>query len=231
MSWTEPVDLNGAFVFLSASFPTPPRAEAYPPARPDEINDAVTAVARGILASGGRLVFGGHPTITPLVLLVAGEMAALGDMRGLTGEQPPVLVYQSRLYMHLITEETYALQDRGYGRIEWVDAAPGETPDNNDESMRGLRERMFGETRPLAGFFVGGMEGIPRERETAAVVLGAGFRAFPLPSAGGAAATLTPPLDIGEDIARLLGSRRYPAAVQAALTAIPREAELGDDSR
>jgi hypothetical protein len=231
MSWTKPVDLNGAFVFLSAGFPTPPRAEAYPPARSDDINDAVTAVARAVLASGGRLVFGGHPTITPLVLLVAGEMASLAAKQPSTEEQPRVLVYQSRLYMDLITTETYALENRGYGRIEWVEPAPGETPDDNAESMRKLRQRMFGETRPLAGFFVGGMEGIPRELQMANAMLGPGFRAFPLPRAGGAAATLKPPPDIGDDIARMLDSRRYPAAVQAALTVIPTGAERRGDGR
>jgi hypothetical protein len=220
VSWTRPVNLEGAFVFLSASFPTPPRAEAYPPARPDEIVDAVTAVTRAVLASGGRLVFGGHPTITPLVLLVAGEMVSFPEAAPGIREEPPVRVYQSRLYMDLITPETWALQERGYGWIEWVDAAPGETPTHNDRSLSDLRERMLHETRPLAGFFIGGMEGIPREREMAASVLGPSFLAFPLPTAGGAAATLPLPPGINDVVAQLLTSRRYPAAVQAALTAM-----------
>jgi SLOG cluster3 family len=212
MSWIDPVDLRGAFVFLSASFPKGERAEAFPPASAGEITDAVTAVARGVLASGGRLVFGGHPTITPLVLLVAAEMTT-----GETSASPPVRVYQSRLYESDITPETWALERRGFGAIEWVDAAPGDTVGDNAGSLALLRHRMLTETRPVAGFFVGGMEGIPHELEVAVSLLGEDFHAWPLPAPGGAAATLPAPDVRDSEVAALVRSRAYPAAVQAGL--------------
>ena len=58
-------------VFLSASFPSGKRGTRFEPFDPGAIADAVTAVARAVLVAKGRLLLGGHPTITPLVLTVA----------------------------------------------------------------------------------------------------------------------------------------------------------------
>jgi hypothetical protein len=65
--------LEGRAVFISASFPSGDRGERFQPYDPAEIADAVTAVARAVFTVGGKLVFGGHPTITPLILFVAEE--------------------------------------------------------------------------------------------------------------------------------------------------------------
>ena len=79
------VNLSGSRVFLSASFPTGSRGERYRPYDPAEVADAVTAVVRALFIAGGSLVFGGHPTITPLVLHVAAEH----------GVRDRVIVYQT----------------------------------------------------------------------------------------------------------------------------------------
>ena len=66
-------DLHQATVFLSASFPSGERGEKFKPYDPSGIADAVSALARSVFASNGRLLFGGHPTITPLILMIASE--------------------------------------------------------------------------------------------------------------------------------------------------------------
>lgn len=58
-----PTDLNGLPVFLSASFPE----ELLHTPRAQELYFSVVVFTRRILAAGGRLVFGGHPSMTPLV--------------------------------------------------------------------------------------------------------------------------------------------------------------------
>ena len=96
-------------VFLSASFPAGKRGTRFEPFDPGAIADAVTAVVRAVLVAKGRLLFGGHPTITPLVLMVASELDAKGA----------VDVFQSRWFEDQITRETRALQDAGFAAVHW----------------------------------------------------------------------------------------------------------------
>ena len=181
-------------VFLSASFPSGKRGTRFEPFDPGAIADAVTAVARAVLVAKGRLLFGGHPTITPLVLMVASELEIEGA----------VDVFQSRWFADQITRETRTLQDAGFGEIHW-------TPQRatREQSLETMREAMLGHDRKLiAGVFVGGMEGVREEYEL--------FRRFQplvprvsLVGPGGAAAKL--PMDETRSVlGKHVESRRYP---------------------
>lgn len=181
-------------VFLSASFPSGPRAESFEPFDPGAIADAVTALARAVLVANGRLLVGGHPTITPLVLMVASEL----DIKG------AVDVFQSRWFEKQITRETRALESAGFGSFHWMPKGP-----TREASLRGMREAMLGHTQKLvARVFVGGMEGVVEEFETLPRFHPAVPRVS-LVGPGGAAAKL--PLEetrsvLGEHVT----SRRYP---------------------
>lgn len=181
-------------VFLSASFPSGKRGTRFEPFDPGAIADAVTAVARAVLVAKGRLLFGGHPTITPLVLMVASELEIEGA----------VDVFQSRWFADQITRETRTLQDAGFGEIHW-------TPQRatREQSLETMREAMLAHDRKLiAGVFVGGMEGVREEYEL--------FRRFQplvprvsLVGPGGAAAKL--PMDETRSVlGKHVESRRYP---------------------
>ena len=181
-------------VFLSASFPSGKRGTRFEPFDPGAIADAVTAVARAVLVAKGRLLFGGHPTITPLVLMVASELEIEGA----------VDVFQSRWFADQITRETRTLQDAGFGKIHW-------TPQRatREQSLETMREAMLAHDRKLiAGVFVGGMEGVREEYEL--------FRRFQplvprvsLVGPGGAAAKL--PMDETRSVlGKHVESRRYP---------------------
>ena len=207
------VQLDSRFVLLSASFPYGQRATRFPPANPAEVSDAVVAIARAVMAANGRLVFGGHPTISPLVLMVAGEYGA-------NGQPERVSIYQSRLFGPSITNETLALERLGHGRIRWIDALPGESISaglENLGSLERMRRTMLEETQPAAAFFVGGMEGIREEYDLAREIVPAAAL-FPLAAPGGASAVLPIGRELPAHLRRSLRqSRLFPALVHEAL--------------
>jgi SLOG cluster3 family len=202
-------------VFLSASFPSGERGELVRPYDPDGIADAVTALANAVFASNGRIVFGGHPTITPLVL----RMAAQREFRD------TVDVYQSEYFRDGITEATLELETRGYGHIEWVEEGP-----SLETSLRELRRRMFSRDDLVGAIFVGGMEGIEEE-----------FRMFgkyrenlpriPLAGPGGMAARVAQDhreeLLLPVELLERLDSRRYPVLAGLIVRLLAEQPESG----
>ena len=103
-------NLDGKYVFLSAGFPSPERnPEFYKTADPFEITQAVLSLVRAIFASKGRLIFGGHPTISPLVLMVAEEYLPTSLVeRKIWNEKNgyQVTIYQSEAFRDWIPEST-----------------------------------------------------------------------------------------------------------------------------
>jgi hypothetical protein len=153
---TEPL-LSGKSVFLSASIPDPERWDGY--FDPLEITDAVVAISRAVLSAGGRLITATHPTIAPLLLYVAAEL--LEDE-----PEPRVVVYQSQVFANVLPEATRRFEAEGIGLVIRTEAVEGEPPDPRlaPRSLEVMRRQMFTQTRPDAAVFIGGMEGIPRER-------------------------------------------------------------------
>lgn len=155
-----PLSLDGPLrnvaVFLAASIPNPERWQGYFDAR--EITDAVVAAARAVLTAGGVLVTGAHPTIAPLLLYVAAEFP-------IDPNRPRVLVYQSALFESVMPPATKRFEEDGVGSLRITEAVPGERPDPElwHGSLRIMRERMFSETVPRAGIYVGGMRDINTE--------------------------------------------------------------------
>ena len=198
-------DLNGAPVFLSASFPSGERGKRFEPYDPTAISAAVTAVARAVLLAGGRLVFGAHPTISPLVLLVAGEL----------GRRDAVEIYQSAIFRDRIPAETTRLVELRLGRMHLVDAAGDLEP-----SLERMRREMLTREPPVAGIFVGGMEGIHDEYRLLAE-LQPGAARLPITAPGGAARELEPGGDpVSAALAPILGDERYPAVAHAIVSAL-----------
>ena len=67
------MSLRGQHLLISASFPSRERGERFQPYDAMAVADAVAAVVRVTLAMDGSVVLGGHPTITPLVLMIGSE--------------------------------------------------------------------------------------------------------------------------------------------------------------
>lgn len=187
--------LAGRHVFLSASFPSGERGEGFQPFDAGEIAEAVTAIVRAVLASGGKLVFGGHPTITPLVLMIGSEI----------GVRHAVNVFQSEWFKDRITAETIRLYGSEIGSIHWTRRCP-----TRDHSLLEMRRLMFDFVELDGAVFVGGMEGIFDEYEYAGRVL-PGVPRIPIAGPGGAAARLPSDApDCPASLRQWIGSRRYP---------------------
>jgi len=148
-------ELQHRFVFLSASFPTIERRRSYfPTVYPFEVTGASTAAARAIFGASGKLIFGGHPTISPLILSVGSDF--LPDIPDTY--RPFVRIYQSEFFKGELSDETLQHVREGIGEIIWVPAVGGD----RERSLLRMRTEML-EMRPIAGVFIGGMEGVYAE--------------------------------------------------------------------
>ena len=225
--------LDGKFVFLSASFPSRERAPRYyESADPDEITQAIVAACRAVLSANGRLVFGGHPTVTPLVMMVAEEYLPRSvEERLQIREQNQTLVtaYQLESFRPVLPVSTRRLDEWGLGRLCWIEPGEAERPrfspagtlvhGSAQEGLHLMRERMLAETQAAAGIFIGGMEGIHDEARLFREVL-PGRPLYFIGAPGGAARELAAegPTSFTEnaDLTRLdlLRNRSYPALLQ-----------------
>jgi hypothetical protein len=159
-------------IFLSASVPLPSRNPVYfTTADVIAIRDAVRALVMVIMEQGARLIFGGHPAITPMIRLqVLQSGRPVGDT---------ITMYQSRFFERLFPED-----NQFFERVVLVDAVGRD----REASLEAMRRTMLNQ-RFQAGIFIGGMEGVEEEY--------AMFRdihpktpAFPVASTGAAARKL-----------------------------------------
>ncbi len=168
--------LHGKSIFLSASVPNPARQEKYSrvPDAHIQIDKAVISVSRAVFAAGGTLVFGGHPAISPLVAMVAGEYLPARSIDELIRESPSstiVTIYQSRAFAASLPPETFAMYRAGYASIRWTDAVEGETSELRGtsatspcpKSLLRMRTAMISESLPVTMIGIGGMEGVEEE--------------------------------------------------------------------
>jgi len=149
--------LKGRSIFLSASFPMGERAKKFPAADGLEITSAVVALTRAVFGARGKLTFGGHPTISPLVLSVSRDFVHHLSDQERRSVIPLVYIYQSEHFRKKkkLPEETRKLEEEGVGKIVW-----SEDLDDLGLTLREMRVRMLREREPVAGVFIGGMEGV-----------------------------------------------------------------------
>lgn len=155
-------------VFLSASVPDPKRAPEFAAtANSVAITSAVRALVHVTL--GRRvLVWGGHPAITPMIKVVAEEMA---------------LDYGKwvKLYQSLYFKDQFPQDNEKFGNVVYTE----NIENDRDKSLHHMRERMFSENGFSAAIFVGGMAGIIDESELF-TQLQPGKDIIPITSTGGA---------------------------------------------
>lgn len=194
MTATEPEQrLTGQAVFLSASIPDPARWSGEFDAL--EITDAVVAIGRAILSAGSRLVTAAHPTIAPLLLYIASELAA--------SDEPRVIVYQSAVFDSIMPEETRHFAAERVSTLITTERVGDEPPDPAlaPQSLSLMRRQMLTDTEPTAAVFIGGMAGIPDEMQLFNEIR-PGQPTYPIGNPGGEARTLA--RDRAGDIAELL---------------------------
>lgn len=132
-------------IFLSASVPEPGN-KFYEALDVIAIRDAVIALASAVLANPNyHLIWGGHPSITPLITLVLERYnLKMSDK---------VTLYQSEHYREQFPPEN---EDVGIRII---------TKDEGDEkeSLKLMREKMIGDNDYVAAVFIGGKDGVFEE--------------------------------------------------------------------
>jgi len=204
-------ELENKFIFLSASFPKPERDERYfNTANPLEITDAIISVARAVFSRKGKLVFGGHPTISPLILSVGEEFIPFFEQEN---DLPIVYIYQSELFKGVITEYTLKLVEKKIGQIKWIPAIDND----REKSLYIMRKRMIEEITPIAAIFIGGMEGVEDEFRIF-VEMYPKNHVYPIGSTGGAAKTL-----LEEKIMRPMEMQKWSFKWKYKLSNIPDE--------
>lgn len=155
---------------LSASIPDPRREPLYyETADLTAIREAVSAVST-VALKRGELVFGGHPAISPLVLIVANVLDATERVR----------IFQSEYFRDEIPHESAAFR-----RLVWTPRVGAD----REASLLQMRRSMIDTGGFAAAFFIGGMEGVEEEfglfRDR-----WPGVPAFPIASTGAAAKRL-----------------------------------------
>ena len=157
-------------IFLSASVPEHGRGDFYESADPFLIQFAVRELITVCLGRR-RVVWGGHPAITPMVHAVCKDFGM--------EFAPPVVLYQSRFFENRFPE------DNKYFETVLVDGVEGDLA----ASLVALRRAML--LRPIeAAVFVGGMEGIFQEYEVFRALHGPNAQVLALGAPGGAAKQL-----------------------------------------
>jgi SLOG cluster3 family len=189
-------DLEGKTVFLSASYPEPginwPK-EYRDSLNPGLIAQGVKAFLKAIFMRRGKVVFGGHPTITPFVIDVAEGFGKYYE------DEPFVYFYQSKYFEEKYPEDAKALQAKPFAIFRAteavsVGAANGTSQaridkSNREASLLAMRQAMFVECNPAFAVFIGGKEGIVHEFDIFHQHCPKG-RLYPIMATGGAASRL-----------------------------------------
>ena len=136
-------------IFLSASVPREERDPIYfGTADVIAIREAVIALASTVLANKEyHLIWGGHPSITPLITLVLERYGLKMSDR--------VTLYQSKEF-----EKDFPPENEDVGIRVITDKK-----ENTQASLLFMRQKMIGENDFEAAVFIGGMEGIIEEYE------------------------------------------------------------------
>lgn len=135
-------------IFLSASIPSVDRDEKfYKTADIIAIRDAIRALA-AVVIPRAQLVWGGHPSITPLIRNVMTKMS--------TNLQHHVTIYQSLFFENYFPADNYDFENI---------VSTAAIPDNRIASLEVMRKEMFKSNEFKVAIFIGGMEGIFEEYE------------------------------------------------------------------
>ena len=158
-------------IFLSASIPLPERhPKYYETADIIAIRDAVIALA-SIALTKHRIIWGGHPSITPLIYYVIERMLINKLDREdwelpLNQEERDFIAKQLKgkiqqhvlLYQSLFFKEDFPPENEMFKNVVFTENAG-----DIQSSIMHMRKRMFSENEFSAAVFIGGMDGIEVE--------------------------------------------------------------------
>ena len=157
-------------LFLSTSIPAPHKnSKFYNTVDVFAIREAIRGLVSTLVEQNGKLVFSGHPAITPLIRKLFNNL----------GKSPYecVTLYQSAYF-----DSKFPIESESFEKIKLVSAVDN----NRGKSLLKMRKMMIGEKDYHCAVFIGGMEGVIDEyklfREMHPKLL-----TFPIASTGAAA--------------------------------------------
>lgn len=194
------------YVFLSASVPKRLNSDDYQESDreivrqedqnycafsyPELIRAAVVAVTREALKRKMKIVFGAHPTISPLMIQAAESTGAPDDS---------ILIFQAKPFESMIPQSTLDLIHNSKGKLiitptknnEAIQSLPlGQRKRHPcPESLKYMREQMVNIPRLCCGIFIGGMIGVEDEA-TLFKQARPNLKCYAIASTGGAAAKI-----------------------------------------
>lgn len=166
-------------VFLSASVPVIGRGNFYKTADPFLIQLAVRELVILLMSSDKKLVWGGHPAITPMIWAVCEDLDV--------DYASTVTLYQSRFFEDRFPEENALFRNVIYVSKK-LDQA---------ESLTEMRRQMLLRPQLEGAVFIGGMEGLFEEQQLFQE-LHPDLPVVPVIATGGAAAILGEKLGISD---------------------------------
>jgi hypothetical protein len=132
-------------VFLSANIPYPDRDKKfYDTADIVSIRDSVRALATVVIPKA-HLIWGGHPSITPLIRFVMDRMNA--DLK------KHITLYQSLFFEDKFPPDNFVFEN----------IVLTEKRNTRDESLSLMRSKLINDNDFKVGIFIGGMEGVNDE--------------------------------------------------------------------
>jgi hypothetical protein len=167
-------------IFLSASVPVPGRGNYHESANPFLIQCAVRELVISTIREH-RIVWGGHPTITPMIWTICEDLGLEYADR--------VVLYQSTFF-----DDRFPEENEHFRNVIYTDSVE----DNLQESLQIMRAQMIGREGIRAAVFIGGMDGVEVEYEMFAALKPEGT-VLPVPSPGGAAFLLAERLGLCVD--------------------------------
>jgi hypothetical protein len=162
--------LKGQTIFLSASVPDDRTGDG----SSAEASRAILEFAAAILGADGKILFGGHPTVCPLLLQVLqNDGDQVFRLAPDTADHPPIKLYQSEIFLkNIVANATWILFEKSLAELVITPKAEGEdvfpanfSRDNGEGalSLRLMRTRMIKDSDPAAAIFIGGKDGILEE--------------------------------------------------------------------
>ena len=133
------------------------------------IRDSVRALATLSVLNNWQIVWGGQPSITPLIKHVMETLKA--------SKQHNVKLYQSKYFVKEFPKENIYFEQRIL--TEDID-------NDKEKSLLEMRERMFKDNAFSVAIFIGGMDGIEKEFEIFKTIYPS-IPAYPIASTGGGA--------------------------------------------
>jgi len=132
-------------ILLSASVPLPERdAKYFETADVIAIRDSIRSLITAIMPAA-KIVFGGHPAITPMVRIVLRNMGV--------SPREHITLYQSRFF-----EAQFPEENESFEAVMLIDAA-----ESLEASLLKMRTAMIRGHDFNAAIFIGGMEGVEQE--------------------------------------------------------------------